>query len=319
MPYDNVVARADVPMAEDYAATLLDSAQDQSVVMQTFRRATVSKAQQRFPVLSALPTAYWVNGDTGLKQTTEMAWTNKYLNIEELAVIVPVPENVVDDADFDVWGEARPKIETAIARAMDAAVLFDVNAPASFPTGIVAAAVAAGNTVTSGTNAPAAGGVFGDLDDVYGTVEADGFEVDAWAANRSLRGLLRKARNADGDRQDRDRVGQNLESLDGDPVVYGARGLWPAQATGVAGVTAIGFQSDQFILGVRKDITYKVLDQAVIQDNTGAIIYNLAQQDMVALRVTFRAGWETANGITYDQPVEASRYPAGVLRTAVGV
>ena len=26
------------------------------------------------PVLSALPVAYFVNGDTGLKQTTEAAW-----------------------------------------------------------------------------------------------------------------------------------------------------------------------------------------------------------------------------------------------------
>lgn len=319
MPYNNVIARGDVVMAEDFSSEIIDNAEDQSIVLQSFRRATVSKSQQRFPVLGALPTAYWVNGDTGLKQTTEMAWTNKYLNIEELAAIVPVPENVLDDSDFDVWGEARPKLETAIARALDAAVLFGDAAPASFPTSIRASAIAAGNSVTLGTNAATSGGIYGDLDDMIGKVEDDGYDVDVYAANRSLRKSLRKARNADGDRQDRDRISAGLDELDGDRIIYGARGLWPAQgapASGVKGLVAVAAQADQFVVGVRKDITYKVLDQAVIQDNTGAIVYNLAQQDMVALRVTFRAGWQVANGINYDQAVEANRYPAAVLETA---
>jgi hypothetical protein len=69
----------------------------------------------------------------------------------------------------------------------------------------------------------------------------------------------------------------------------------------------------QGILGVRQDITYKILDQAVIQDNTGAIIYNLAQQDMVAMRVVARYAFQVSNTINYDQPVEAQRSPWGVL------
>jgi hypothetical protein len=35
---------------------------------------------------------------------------------------------------------------------------------------------------------------------------------------------------------------------------------------------------------------------------------------MVALRVVFRVGWQVANVINYDQPTDANRYPAGVLR-----
>jgi hypothetical protein len=67
-------------------------------------------------------------------------------------------------------------------------------------------------------------------------------------------------------------------------------------------------------MGIRQDISWKVLTEAVIQDNTGAIVYNLAQQDMVAMRMVMRAGWQVSNAINYDQPTEALRYPAGVLR-----
>ncbi|NLV74050.1 MAG: hypothetical protein GXY52_05140, partial [Chloroflexi bacterium] len=41
----------------------------------------------------ALPTAYFVDGETGLKQTTKVEWANVMLSAEELAVIVPVPQS----------------------------------------------------------------------------------------------------------------------------------------------------------------------------------------------------------------------------------
>ena len=69
------------------------------------------------------------------------------------------------------------------------------------------------------------------------------------------------------------------------------------------------------MLGVRQDMTWKLLDQAVIQDNTGAVIYNLAQQDMVAMRVVMRVGWQVANAINYQNSNSTTRYPAATLTT----
>lgn len=309
MPYNNVIARGDInEVPDDLSTEIVQNATEQSAVMSLFRTANVSKRQNRFPVLAALPTAYWVNGDTGLKQTTQMAWANKILNVEELAVIVPVPENVIDDADFDVWGEVRPRLEEAIGRALDEAILFGTNAPAAFPTNVTAAAIAASNVAEVGTNNAAAGGIYGDLDDTYALLEADGYDATGWAWDKRMKARLRKARNTLGDKQDAGRVSREFNDIDGDPVTFLGAGL--------AGSTFYGLVADftKFVLGVRKDITMKVLDQAVIQDNTGAIIYNLPQQDMVALRVTFRAGWEFANPINRDNANEATRYPAAVLR-----
>ena len=57
-----------------------------------------------------------------------------------------------------------------------------------------------------------------------------------------------------------------------------------------------------FVVGIRQDITYKWLDQAVISDDDGKVILNLAQQDCTAMRVVFRAGFQVANPINSVEP-----------------
>lgn len=309
MPYNNIISRTDAAagIPEDVAAELTRGAIQQSAAMTLFRRRGLSRAQQRIPVLSVLPTAYFVSGDTGLKQTTEINWTNKFLNVEELAAIVPVPESVVDDMDFDIWGEVRPLLEEAIGIAVDAAVFFGVNKPASWPTDVVASAIAAGNTYNRGTNNTAAGGIAEDFNQLLSLLEADGFDATGAIAARSMRGRLRGSRDSQGRRMD----DVTPAEVYGVPVQYPMRGLWP---TGSGAAEAIVGDFSNGMFGVRRDYTWKVLDQAVIQDNVGVIIYNLAQQDMVALRVTARYAWQVANVINRDQPVEANRSPFAVLR-----
>ena len=71
----------------------------------------------------------------------------------------------------------------------------------------------------------------------------------------------------------------------------------------------------EFVYGIRQDITFKLATEAVIQDNAGQIIYNLFQQDMSALRVVFRVGWQVRNTLNRENDDEASRYPAAILRS----
>jgi HK97 family phage major capsid protein len=310
LPYNSSISRTDAAamVPEEVSNIMLTNLQSQSAVLSMARRIPVARNQTRFPVLSALPVAYWVNGDTGLKQTTEAAWTNKYMNIEEVAAIVPVPEAVFDDASFDIWGALRPLLENEIGRKIDAAVFFGTSAPSSFPTNIVAAAVAAGNTVTRGTNATAALGLLAaDLSDMMGTLEADGYDATGAIATTTMKGRLRNTRDSTGQKLD------DLSSTEfyGAPIQYPMRGLWP---TGSGAAEFIAGDFNNLIIGVRQDITYKILDQAVIQDASGNIVFNLSQQDMIALRVVFRMGWVAANPINYDQGTEASRYPFAVLR-----
>lgn len=309
MPYDNIISRSDAQalIPEDAAREIWKNVPQASAAMSLFRPRRLSRNQQRVPVLATLPQAYFVNGDTGLKQTTEQQWANKFFNVEEVAVIVPIPEAVLDDADYDIWEEIRPNIVEAIGRTVDAAIFFGTNAPASWPDAIVADAIAAGNVYARGTNNAAAGGIAADISDIMSLVETDGYDVNGIIASRTYRGRLRNARGTDG---------QPLMDMQGN--VYGItpqyplRGMWP---TGTNAAELIVGDYTQAYMAIRQDITYKVLTEAVIQGQDGAIIYNLAQQDMVALRVVFRCAWQVANPINYDQPTEEDRYPFGVLRS----
>jgi HK97 family phage major capsid protein len=316
MPYDNLIQRSDVSalIPEDVSTAMLGRVRrETSAAGRMFRRVPVAGAQTRFPVLSALPVAYWVNGDTGLKQTTEASWANKFLNIEEIACIVPIPENVIDDTSIDVWDEIQPDIEEAIGRTLDSAIFFGTNAPSTFPTNISSAAASAGNTVNLDLSdmATASGGSTGGVQDIIdqaiGTVELDGFDPNGIVAARSLRGYLRRARDTSGQRLAG--INADISEYEGLPIAYPMRGMSGFGNTAAAVQAFVGDWTE-FVLGVRKDVTYKVLDQAVITDASGNVILNLPQQDMVALRVTFRAGWQVSNRLNYDQPTEANRYPA---------
>ena len=88
--------RAEALIREQVVATIFQDAPKNSTVMQLGRKLpNMTSKQTRVPVLSMLPLAYWVNGDTGFKQTSRQAWENVYLTAAELAVIVPIPEAVI--------------------------------------------------------------------------------------------------------------------------------------------------------------------------------------------------------------------------------
>ncbi len=309
MPYSNTISRSNVAalIPEDVSREIVQNLSDTSAALRLFRRVTMSSNQQRMPVLAALPTAYFVTGDTGLKQTTEVAWANKFLFAEEIAAILPIPEAVLDDTGYDIWGEVRPLMEDAIGRVLDAAIFFGTNKPASWPSDIATAAIAAGNTYNRGTSTAALGGIAEDINQLMGLIEADGYGINGFVSRTTYKSRLRSARDTTGQKL----LDVGTTTIEGEPLVYAMPGLWP---TGSGSAEMFAGDFSQGILAVRQDLTYKILDQAVIQDNTGAIQYNLPQQDMVAMRVVARFAWQVPNPINYEQQTEASRYPFAVLR-----
>lgn len=324
MPYDSLITRSDAAalIPEDVATTIIQGIAESSAVMRLGTRLPdMPRAQRRMPVLSALPTAYFVTGDTGLKQTAEVSWANKYLDAEEIACIVPIPESVLNDASYDIWGQIRPLMVAEFGRVFDAAVMFGTNAPAAWPDDLVTAATAAGNSVDLSTQTGAGKDLYDIImgeDGVISKVEADGFMVTGHIAALTMRGKLRGLREKIWNGTALAEAGSPIfvksmqdptrYDLDGSPIEFPRNGAWnPSTALMISG------DFKQLVYAFRNDITFKVLDQAVIQDNTGAIVYNLAQQDMVALRAVMRVAWQVPNPVNAVQPTEASRYPFSVL------
>lgn len=317
MAFNNIISRGEATalIPEDVAAEIIKRLPENSAAMGLFRHVTMSRAQQRMPVMAALPVAYFVNGDTGLKQTTQAGWTNKYLNAEEIACIVPVPEAVLDDAAFDIWGETRPFIVEAVGRTLDAAVFFGTNKPTSWPEAIVTKAEKEGNVIKGKTASTAEGGIVGDVSALFSTVEEDGYDVNGVIAHRKFKGLLRQARSTTGEQLGAEDPGNEIEAAPnqvyGVPITYPLRGLWPVPAEKQPEMIVGDFTEG--ILGIRQDLTWKILDQAVLNDEAGKVTYNLAQQDMVGLRVVMRVGFQVAET---PQPEKAAKpYPFGVMTT----
>jgi HK97 family phage major capsid protein len=310
VPFNNIISRTDADplIPEDVVAEVIKATTAESAALTLLRRVDMGTKLATLPVLSALAQAYWVAGDTGLKQTTELAWNGIVLTAEELACLVPVPEAVVDDASgIDFWAEVQQGMAEAVGIALDQAVFSGIGKPASWPDSIVGGATTAGNTVASGTATAEQGGIVGDIDAALDLVEADGFDPSGIAAKRSLRGMLRRARDANGQRL-ADLTAGTVEGL---PVAYVGGGVFDATTLAVTGDFTMA------VLGLRSDMQFKILDQAVITDAAGAVIYNLPQQDMLAMRVTFRAAYATANPITRRDDAATGAFPfAAVTQTA---
>ena len=293
----NIVNRADAEaiIREQIVEAIVQDTPKSSVFMALAKKLpNMTSKQTRIRVLDFLPTSYWVNGDTGMKQTSSMAWDNVYLTAAELAVIVPIPEAVLDDAEFDIIGEITPRVTEAIGQRVDSAIIFGNNRPAEWQNDIITLARQAGNNVVLGESPDYYAKLLCE-DGVFAKVEDDGYSVSGVLSATTMKAKLRGLRDDSGQPLfNKTMQGATQYALDGVPMYFPDNGSFD---TGVAQLVAGDFS--KAVYAIRQDVTVKILTEGVIQDpNTKEIVYNLAQQDMVALRVVFRMGWALPNPAT---------------------
>jgi len=284
---------AEALIQEQLAAAVAQDMPQHSIFMSLAKRLpNMTSKQTRIPVLDMLPMAYWVGGDTGLKQTSAQSWDNVTMTAAELAVIIPLSESVVDDAAFDIIGEIKPRVIEAIGKRVDEAVIFGIDRPAEWPADLVTRARQAGNNVAGSTVDYDT--LLGE-DGVISKVEQGGYLVNGGVAAVGMRGKLRAIKDANESPLFKaDLNGPTQYSLDGAPLYFPLNGSFDSTVAQLV----VGDWT-QAVYSIRQDVTVKLLDQGVIQDPaTKEIVYNLAQQDMIALRVVFRMGWALPNYAT---------------------
>lgn len=291
--------RAEALIREQITPSIFQDVPKQSAFMQMARRLpNMTSSQTRMRVLDVLPLAYFVNGDTGYKQTADMGWDNVFMTAAELAVIVPIPEAVLSDAEFDIMGEVTPRVTEAMHKKVDGAILFGIDRPAEWDADIITRARQAGNNVAVSASHDMYDLVLGE-GGVFSKVEENGYDVTGAVGGLGLKAKLRGLRTTDGIPLFQSTMQQSAQyTLSGVPLEFPKNGAFD---NAVAQLIVGDFS--QAVYSIRQDVTVKILDQAVIQDpSTKEIVYNLAQQDMIALRVVMRMGWAMPTPATQLDP-----------------
>ena len=288
---------------------IIEGVTKQSAVLSMFRRLpnmTTNKTKMR--VLDALPLAYWVDAKTnnGRKKLTSMAWENKFITAEEIAVIVPIKEDVLDDVNYDIWADVRPRLVEAFGKKIDDAVLLGVDKPSGFREDLLTSIINAGAEITQDTGNSET--LYSAINRAMVKVEESGYSPSGIIGGVDVKGEFRMMLDTTG----QPIKGTEIDSL---PKSYVDNGVWDkTKARMVIG------DFSQAVYAIRQDITYKILDQAIIQDpSDGSILYNLAQEDMVALRVVMRLGWEIPNPINALKEDESVRFPFASIKGSSGV
>lgn len=275
----NVEALIDTQVANE----IFEGVVRESKALSMFKRLpNMTSDKTKLRVLDSLPIAYFVDESTnnGRKNLTKMAWDKKYINAAELAVIVPIKENVLNDTSIDIWSEVKPRIVEAFGNKIDNAIFNGTDKPADWRAGLIPSIVSAGAEVTEGDN------LYSDINDVMTKVEESGYNVTGLLGGVGLKGKFRMLTDTTG----QPIKGTEIDSL---PKAFLDNGAWDKTKS-----ILIAGDFSQAVYAIRQDVTYKVLTEAVIQDpSNGDILYNLAQDDMVALRVVMRLGWEIPNPV----------------------
>jgi len=304
---------------------IIKSTKELSLAQQLGRRLpNLSRKTRTLKVEDTLASVYMVNGPSGtdpagLKQTSTTSWRDVVLTAEELAVIVVISQEQLDDAMVPIWPEVQGQIAAKMAAAWDEAVfggtVGGVAHFASWPTGGVRAhAVSAGNSGAIGAYTDVYEAILGEtaagVAGVEGMIEADGYQMTGALAAIDFKRKLRNCRDTDGQPIFNKLPGTGMQyELDGAPCLFPMNDSMPASTNVIVG------QWDQLVWALRQDLTYTLNVDGVITDAAGKVTTNLFQQDSVALRAVMRIGFALPNPVNQVNETTATRSPFAVLTT----
>ena len=201
----------------------------------------------------------------------------------------------------------KPRVQEAFGKVIDEAILFGTGKPTNWRAGLVpsipeAAKISLAKTPNLYDATLAEGGSIA-------AVEASGYFVTGHVADISMRAKLRGLKDTSGHPLFMNNM-QNAGNyvLDGSAIQFPRNGAFDkTQALMISGDFA------QLVYSIRKDITFKLFTEGVVQNPDGTIAYNLMQNDMVALRAVMRLGWEIPNPVNGLEKDKAKRFPFAAI------
>ena len=275
----------------------------------TFRLNVLEYAVKAGWVKNSQSPANSEGAEINRKPTSYLGWKGVDLIAEEIAVIVPVSEDTLDDVQnyVDVVPLIYEEAISAFQQTIDATAFFGTDSPWSGYLGIVAEATSANAVVSWDGNSGTS--FYQAVSDAMKYVEKSGYLPDAILGGPSLNSAFRGTIT-------------NLGVLAGDQGQIGALPRHIDLTGGFDEDTAFAIVGDfkrGLVYAFRKEMELKILTEATIKE--GAVEYNLAQQDMVGFRFKMRLGMATPNpvqrvsGVASGNAIKAgaNAYPFAVI------
>lgn len=308
MPAIPTMARGDaviLPVVD--AARVINGTVRESAALSTFTQVPTTTKDSVVPVLNRDVEASWVSGDTGRKSVDTPQWTGQSLVAEDLAVLVPVPDNLIADQSFSLTDAMMPLFARAMARGIDRAALFGVNKPAGWESpSLLEAAAEVGNTVETGTD-PAE-----DLLSAAELPSIQGYSVDRAIVRPGWQFAAARVRT-------HDLVANPAGAADPFPLTLAGLPLYlNPPAFDASAAAAFVIDSSCCLIGLRQDIAVTEHPDGVIADEDGKVLLSAAQQDVTIFRVVMRVGYLLAKPPTDAGLPAAERAPVAAVVPASG-
>ena len=306
------ITKNSIVIPVEYSEEIIKGIVGKSKALELGRRLPDMKGNTyKLNVLSSLPVAGWVSKQTTPasaesneiknKPISSVAWEGKDIIAEEIAVIVPMAISSLEDAEnfgVEVIPTITDEVVGAFQKVIDETVFFGVNNPFTNVSGVVAGAT----TANAKVNWDGTGTTFYDaISDAMELVEKSGYIPNAILGGPTLRGAFRKMRTTSGQ-----------QIFGGDIVDELARHY--DLTGGFNDTTAFAIVGDfrYLVYSLRQDMRVKMLEEStLVEPTTGTALYNLGQQDMVALRFTMRFGYQLPNPV--NRVGGESAYPFALI------
>jgi Phage capsid family. len=268
----------------DKAAGIMGLVAKGSALIPQSRLEPMTAPTKEFTFWAKTPSAYWVGEGKRIK-TSVATFVNAVMEAHKIGVIIPTTKEKMNDTIINIFEEMKEPISDAIAQKVDMAGMFGIDSPFKF--NLFDNAVKNGMYVVDGTNAS----LDLDVSDVMALVEDEGLEVDGFIAHTGLKNRLRKLRDADGNQLYVPGVGTN--ELYNQPITFakGKASFDREKAQLIAGDWSMSR------VGIYQGLEYETLREATLQDTlwTDGKPLSLAEQDMIALKVTARIAFLPVN------------------------
>jgi len=282
-----------------FSTTIIEEAIQQSAALSLGNRIPMGTRIAQMPVPKQFPKAGWSSTPYGgRKPYTDLALDIETITAEEVAAVVAIPDAMVDDSSINLWNFVRPRLAEAIAVAVDEAMLFGIDAPATFPAGGV---VGQAHQVDAGFDA------VDTVNQAMSAVEDGGLNVTGHAMDIGAKGALRGVRDQSGALL----LGtQQVGSVSVD-TLYGSRIQYASFSQRIPDFITGAWQ--YLLIGVRQDIRYDMNPAAVLADDQGRVVISGFQDNVLPMKVWARFGCAILKPVTVREPEGAVPFAVSTL------